>query len=157
MYPYVYRAMLSHMLDDPTNEVCGLIIGHESSPNEVTALAYKPINNVHEDTLAGFTLDPEQMLYTIEHSVQDIGSTQIRTIGCFHTHPHWSANPSGTDLDYAQTFENDFPWLIYGAMEGTVKYWHYKDQKFHPGQINMIRGVDLVNTNNKILEKLGLR
>lgn len=156
MYPYVYRAMLEHMLSDPVNEVCGLIIGHESTQGELVAVAYKPISNVHRDTLAGFTMDPSVMLNVLEKSVQTLDGNNFRVIGCYHTHPHWSYNPSATDLSYAQTFENDFPWLIYGAMDGTIKYWHYKDGKFHPGTIQMVNTIDMVSSNNRALKRLEL-
>jgi proteasome lid subunit RPN8/RPN11 len=87
------------------NECCGLIEGADT-PDGWRACAIHAATNVAEDPARRFLIDP-QVQFDLMRRLRD---SSLRIIGCFHSHPDGSAEPSATDR--AEAYENGFIYVI---------------------------------------------
>jgi proteasome lid subunit RPN8/RPN11 len=116
-------------------ECCGLIEGL-AVQDGFCALALHPAQNlaVAPDR---FEIDPADHVRAVK-SARERGR---RIIGCYHSHPQGSAEPSPRDLAGAQ--EDNFVWLIAAAdrLQGFV----YSAGGFMP--VGLATGADLVTSS----------
>lgn len=91
-------------------ELCGLLRGRGEA-----AIAVEPAANVAPDPSRRFEIDPAALFAT--HRDARAGGAAI--LGCYHSHPSGSADPSATDA--AQAAPDGRLWLIVGG--GTVRLW----------------------------------
>ncbi|WP_375403614.1 Mov34/MPN/PAD-1 family protein [uncultured Sphingomonas sp.] len=100
------RAIEAEAAASPTREVCGLLFGTAN-----TVAAYQSARNVAADSRSVFEIDPAELLAA--HRAQRSGGPAI--IGCYHSHPSGSPDPSPRDAAAAEP--NGWLWLIVGADE----------------------------------------
>ena len=102
------------------NECCGLLEGvRGDSGFRVTAL--HPVRNISPDA-AHFAMAPQD-----QFAAQKCARANGRgIIGCYHSHPGGSAQPSAADQ--AGAGEEDFLWLIAGDED--LRAFVYSDGKF---------------------------
>jgi proteasome lid subunit RPN8/RPN11 len=93
-----------------TREVCGLLFG---TAEAITA--HEPARNVAIDPRCAFEIDPAALLAA--HRAQRNGGPAL--IGCYHSHPSGSSDPSPRDA--ADAAPNGWLWLIIGR--GGARLW----------------------------------
>ena len=101
------------LLDEATasaHEVCGLLRGFGSRIDTA-----EPARNVAVDPARQFEIDPAVLLKAYR-SAREGGPA---VLGCYHSHPSGSADPSVTDA--AQAAADGRLWLIVGG--GTARLW----------------------------------
>lgn len=144
------------MLCDPVKEVCGLIIGHTAPDGVIEATTYKALPNTNPNPISGFEMHPEKMMKLI-NIISSLNDDKAKIVGCFHSHPHWSGQPSRTDYNAAKDFDNDFAWLIYGGLDGKILYHHFDGADFVKGDIQIHSGIHLNESQNiENLQRLGI-
>ena len=89
-------------------ECCGLIEGMRVESGWRAAALHQSAN-LAEDPARRFLIDPQRQ-FDLMRALRE-GETRI--IGCFHSHPNGSPEPSATDR--ANGLESDFLWLIAGG------------------------------------------
>jgi len=100
-------------------EACGLVIGREeyNSFKTVTQII-KSKNVAHIDPSHHFQIDPQVQFDTIRMLAKqnDIGTTEEKIIGHYHSHPDQPAYPSDTDIN--MVYEANLFWLITSVIRG---------------------------------------
>lgn len=86
-------------------ECCGLLEGSAASDGWQIRAVHETAN-LAADPQRHFLIDPQRQIELFRWLR---GSAQT-IIGCFHSHPGGSAEPSDTDL--AQAIESEFLWII---------------------------------------------
>lgn len=99
----VLDAIAAETIGSADREVCGLLFG---GPDRVNACL--PARNVAPDPFRAFEIDPAALLRA--HREQRRGGPAI--VGCFHSHPGGSSEPSARDAADAEP--NGWLWLIVG-------------------------------------------
>lgn len=108
------------------NECCGLIEG-ERDGNNWRALALHETKNLAENPRVHFLIDPE----THFSLLRALRGTEREIIGCYHSHPDGSAEPSATDRSSAN--EDGFLWLIAGREDEIAAFvYREKEKDFAP-------------------------
>lgn len=113
------RSMIRHAVSTETAEVCGLLLGHiktQLHDNNILVEEFVPVPNIAELPLAQFIMDPTKQLAVMESAFK---CGQI-VVGCFHSHPLWSNQPSETDRQAIQ--DNDYLWAIWGGTSNSIGY-----------------------------------
>ena len=87
------------------NECCGLIEGTDATDGWC-ALNLHETANLAPNPERHFLVDP-QVQFTLLKALRNSGT---RIIGCFHSHPNGSPEPSDTDRGAAA--EDEFIWLV---------------------------------------------
>lgn len=77
--------------------------------NGWTVKAAHEAMNIADEPQRRFLIDPQFQIGLLRR----LRSTERSVIGCFHSHPGGSAEPSVTDI--AAAIEPDFVWLIAGG------------------------------------------
>jgi proteasome lid subunit RPN8/RPN11 len=85
-------------------EACGLLLGVRERVDRAL-----PAANIAAEPERRFEIDPITLFAA--HRAARAGAPAI--VGCYHSHPRCSADPSATDA--AQAFDDDWIWLIVGA------------------------------------------
>lgn len=78
------------------NEGCGLLLGDLVTDHSIIINEFVPVNNVAQDPLHHFELDPN---IWVRHLM-----TSKNLIGLFHTHPHSTPIPSSQDIHDLQSY-----------------------------------------------------
>jgi proteasome lid subunit RPN8/RPN11 len=99
----------------PDREICGLLFGTTDRIEDARALP-----NVAERPEDSFELDPARLIAA--HRDERAGGARI--IGCYHSHPNGSADPSPRDLAAAQPGSL---WVIVGAV---TRAWRRTEDTF---------------------------
>jgi proteasome lid subunit RPN8/RPN11 len=100
-------------------ECCGLMEGvRDGEAVQVTALHPSP--NLADDP-DRFEIDP-----ALQFRLMREGRT---VVGCYHSHPRGTAEPSARDAEYA--FDSEFVWLIAGAA-GSLSAYVWDGARFAP-------------------------
>jgi desampylase len=89
-------------------ECCGLLEGMVTA-NGWTVTAAHEAMNIADEPQRRFLIDPQFQIGLLRR----LRSTERSVIGCFHSHPGGSAEPSVSDI--AAAIEPDFVWLIAGG------------------------------------------
>ena len=84
----VYDAMISHVLQTPTEESCGLLSGR----GDLITRAYQA-TNVAENRASRYEAEPLDVRRILEE-IDDAGQEHL---GIYHSHPNSPAYPSATD------------------------------------------------------------
>jgi proteasome lid subunit RPN8/RPN11 len=96
----------AHALEDPGNEVCGLIaVTDDGEPTATTVLRAR---NIHASPMK-FEIDPMELL-RLHNEIEDSG----RALGAiYHSHVRSPPYPSQTDVNFARSWPG-IEWLIVG-------------------------------------------
>ena len=84
----VYDAMISHVLQTPTEESCGLLSGRGDT---ITRLFQTP--NVAENRASRYEAEPLE----VRRILEEIDDAGLEHLGIYHSHPKSRAYPSATD------------------------------------------------------------
>jgi proteasome lid subunit RPN8/RPN11 len=102
--------VVAHALDDPGNEVCGLVA--VSDDDERTATAVLRARNIHESPMK-FEIDPAELL-ALYNEIEDAGGA----LGAiYHSHVRSAPYPSQTDVNFARSWPG-VEWIIVGLAAG---------------------------------------
>ena len=86
--------MFDHSLNLDPEEACGVLLGNKNQVSKNVR-----INNIHEEPLTRYTMDPNELLkVTLEAEKKDLD-----IIGFYHSHVYTQAFPSSTDIKEAIT------------------------------------------------------
>jgi desampylase len=109
--------ILAYAAAEPKREVCGLMFGSVTCVEMV-----QPCANVSPCPTDSFEIDPAALIAA--HKRARRGGPPL--IGCYHSHPNGSAEPSARDAESADV---NLPiWVI--VARNTVTIWRYDGQKF---------------------------
>jgi len=104
--------VVGHALEDPGNEVCGLVAVSEGDGERAAERVYRA-RNVHESPMK-FEIDPKELLdlhTTIEDEGWELGAI-------YHSHVRSAPYPSQTDVNFAASWPG-VEWIIVGLAAGT--------------------------------------
>jgi proteasome lid subunit RPN8/RPN11 len=115
--PELLDEMMAHALEDPKNEVCGVVaVEGDQSQSEIgqpiRAVDVHRAVNVHASPLK-FEIDPAELL-ELYNSIEAAG----RTLGAiYHSHVRSAPYPSQTDIGFAANWPG-VEWIIVGLADG---------------------------------------
>lgn len=92
-----FNQMLAHVLDDPTEERCGLLAGQDNRVERVL-----PVPNVLRSAVA-YQMDGREF-------IEAMAACDFEPLGIFHSHPAGPPVPSPTDI--AQALYPDSVYVI---------------------------------------------
>jgi proteasome lid subunit RPN8/RPN11 len=102
-------ALVGHVLEDPANELCGLIaVEGDRPPGSRRAVAVHRAANMHRSPLR-FEIEPME-LYQLTREIEDAG---LELGGIYHSHVRSEPYPSQTDINYAAGWPGA-EWVIVG-------------------------------------------
>jgi [CysO sulfur-carrier protein]-S-L-cysteine hydrolase len=106
--------LVAHALEDPGNEVCGVVSVEPERAADGAALAVRVhrARNLHASPLR-FEIDPKELLMlsnTIEEHGWEIGAI-------YHSHVRSRPYPSQTDINFAANWPG-VEWIIVGLADG---------------------------------------
>jgi proteasome lid subunit RPN8/RPN11 len=110
-------AVIAHALEDPKNEVCGVLaVAAEGAEEErvTRAVDVHRAVNVHASPLK-FEIDPSELLAlynTIEEHDLELGAI-------YHSHVRSAPYPSQTDIGFAANWPG-VEWIIVGLSDGAA-------------------------------------
>ena len=120
----ILEAILAEAARTPTVEICGLLFG---TADRIAAA--RPAANVAPDAARTFEIDPVALIAA--HRAQRLGGPRL--IGCYHSHPGGSPEPSARDREAA---EPGALWLILGS--GVARAWRATSDGFQPLSIEIV-------------------
>lgn len=108
------REIVAHALEDPRNEVCGVVAvaGDGSAAGASSAVGVYRATNVHASPLK-FEIDPKELLQLyseIEAHGHELGAI-------YHSHVRSAPYPSQTDVNFAANWPG-VEWIIVGLADG---------------------------------------
>jgi [CysO sulfur-carrier protein]-S-L-cysteine hydrolase len=120
--PELLDQVVAHALEDPRNEVCGVVavedelgseVGQTTRESQMTrALDVHRAVNVHASPLK-FEIDPSE-LFALYSEIEDAG----HTLGAiYHSHVRSAPYPSQTDIAFAANWPG-VEWIIVGLAAG---------------------------------------
>ncbi len=101
--------LIAHALDDPGNEVCG-VVAVESDP-PARALRVLRATNLHASPLK-FEIAPKELL-ELSNACEDLGKLGA----IYHSHVRSPPYPSQTDVNFAASWPG-VEWIIVGLAGG---------------------------------------
>jgi [CysO sulfur-carrier protein]-S-L-cysteine hydrolase len=102
--------LIAHALEDPKNEVCGVVAVKSGSPAQ--AVDVHQAVNVHASPLR-FEIDPMELLKL--HNSIDAAELTLGAI--YHSHVRSKPYPSQTDIAFAANWPG-VEWVIIGLTDG---------------------------------------
>jgi [CysO sulfur-carrier protein]-S-L-cysteine hydrolase len=103
--------IVAHALEDPGNEVCGLVA--VSDDEERSATAVLRARNIHESPMK-FEIDPAELL-GLYNQIEDAGGA----LGAiYHSHVRSAPYPSQTDVNFSRSWPG-VEWIIVGLSAGS--------------------------------------
>lgn len=113
------QQILAYCADAPEQERCGLLLGDDPA----CIAAWLPAANVASDPTKRFEIDPASLISA--HKAARTGGMAL--LGCFHSHPTGSVEPSPCDADLAR--DDGQLWLICAGQ--THALWRAGAQGLH--------------------------
>jgi [CysO sulfur-carrier protein]-S-L-cysteine hydrolase len=108
--------LIKHALDDPANEVCGVVAVEPAGELDADARAVRVYRarNVHASPLR-FEIDPKELL-GLSNDIEERG-WEFGAI--YHSHVRSTPYPSQTDINFAANWPG-VEWIIVGLAEGST-------------------------------------
>jgi proteasome lid subunit RPN8/RPN11 len=104
--------IVAHALEDPKNEVCGLVAVEPAKEHPKLANGVYRATNIHASPLK-FEIDPMEQ-YKLTETIEDQG-WEIGAI--YHSHVRSPPKPSQTDISFA-AWAGSIEWIIVGLATG---------------------------------------
>ena len=108
--PELLQEVVDHALEDPGNEVCGLIAVTEDASREARKVLRAV--NVHASPMK-FEIDPKELL-ALHTAIEDEG---LELGAIYHSHVRSPPYPSQTDVNFARSWPG-VEWTIVGLIAG---------------------------------------
>ncbi len=108
--PELLGEIVGHALEDPGNEVCGLVA--VTPDGERVATRVHRAVNIHASPMK-FEIDPKQLL-ALHNAIEDEGG-ELGAI--YHSHVRSAPYPSQTDVNFAASWPG-VEWIIVGLASG---------------------------------------
>ena len=107
--------VVAHALEDPSNEVCGVVAVEPRAESDGAARAVRVhrARNVHASPLR-FEIDPKELL-ELSNAIEERG-WEFGAI--YHSHVRSKPFPSQTDINFAANWPG-VEWIIVGLAEGS--------------------------------------
>lgn len=102
--------VVAHALEDPGNEVCGLVAVAEGGERAATRVLRA--TNIHASPMK-FEIDPAELL-ALHNEIED-GGGALGAI--YHSHVRSAPYPSQTDVNFARSWPG-VEWIIVGLAAG---------------------------------------
>jgi len=93
------------------DECCGFLYGHETATERVVTEAVPVANKSQDNKKRRFAVSPQDYLAAERYALQH----GLTLLGVFHSHPDHPAQPSETDLKFAQPY---FSYIIVSVRKG---------------------------------------
>ncbi len=103
--------LLAHVLEDPGNEICGVVAVEPPIDGDAQAAAVFRARNLHRSPLR-FEIEPRELL-ELANEIEERG-WEIGAI--YHSHVRSSPYPSQTDVNFAAGWPG-VEWIIVGLCE----------------------------------------
>ena len=112
--PELLGEIVSHVLEDPGNEVCGVIAVDPAAAGSDVADAVRVLRatNIHRSPLK-FEIDPDELLALWK----EIESEGLELVGIYHSHVRSAPYQSQTDVNFAANWPG-VEWIIVGLAPG---------------------------------------
>lgn len=112
----ILQAMIDHCVREAPLEACGLLGG---VPPRVSS--FHPLRNAARSETR-YDADPTDLVA----AVRDLRNREAQILAIYHSHPKWSAIPSGTDL--RENYYEDVPRIIVSLQhsEPEVRIWRLR-------------------------------
>jgi proteasome lid subunit RPN8/RPN11 len=104
-------AVVGHALEDPGNEVCGLVAVSADGEERTASRVYRA-RNVHASPMK-FEIDPKELL-DLHNAIEDEG---LELGAIYHSHVRSAPYPSQTDVNFAASWPG-VEWIIVGLSAG---------------------------------------
>jgi [CysO sulfur-carrier protein]-S-L-cysteine hydrolase len=105
--PELLDELVAHVLEDPANEVCGVVAVQAADAGQRQALRVLRARNAHASPLR-FEIEPEELL-ELWDACEEIG--ELGAI--YHSHVRSEPYPSQTDINFAASWPG-VEWVIVG-------------------------------------------
>jgi len=108
--PELLEEVLAHALEDPGNEVCGVVAvaANGAAPGRARAVRVHRATNVHASPLR-FEIDPKELI-ALYNAIEQEG----HALGAiYHSHVRSEPYPSQTDVNFAANWPG-VEWIIVG-------------------------------------------
>ncbi|HWD10222.1 MAG TPA: M67 family metallopeptidase [Solirubrobacteraceae bacterium] len=99
--------LIAHVLEDPANEICGVVAVDAAGPAAEAKRVYRAAN-LHASPLR-FEIEPKELLQ-LTNTIDALG-WEIGAI--YHSHVRSAPHPSQTDINYAANWPG-VEWIIVG-------------------------------------------
>jgi [CysO sulfur-carrier protein]-S-L-cysteine hydrolase len=105
--------LIAHVLEDPVNEICGVVAvaADESEPGTARAVAVYRAANRHASPMK-FEIEPAELL-KMHNTIEDRGG---RIGAIYHSHVRSRPYPSQTDINFAANWPG-VEWVIVGLVD----------------------------------------
>ncbi len=108
--PTLLEEVVAHALEDPGNEVCGLVAVADDDGREARR-TYRA-TNIHRSPMK-FEIDPKELL-ELHNAIEDEG---LALGAIYHSHVRSAPYPSQTDVNFAAGWPG-VEWIIVGLAAG---------------------------------------
>lgn len=108
--PELLQEIVDHALQDPGNEVCGLVAVKEDRDRPAAKVLQAV--NVHASPMK-FEIDPKELL-ALHTEIEDAG---LELGAIYHSHVRSPPFPSQTDVNFARSWPG-VEWIIVGLASG---------------------------------------
>jgi proteasome lid subunit RPN8/RPN11 len=108
--------LLAHVLEDPANEICGVVAAEadSSAPGAARAVHVYRAANLHASPMK-FEIEPSELL-KMSNEIEERG---WRIAAIYHSHVRSRPYPSQTDINFAANWP-DVEWIIVGLVAGAA-------------------------------------
>lgn len=103
-------------------EACGILAGFRTAGKRIVEEIYSTRNILNSPS--AYRVDPEEQL-KVFLLIEEGG---LEVVGFYHSHPHWSATPSNTDL--AQAYYPEHSFAIYSIPEQNLQSYFFAENRF---------------------------
>jgi [CysO sulfur-carrier protein]-S-L-cysteine hydrolase len=120
--PQLLDELLAHVLEDPRNEICGVVAveaGGLESRGQARAVRIHRASNLHASPLK-FEIEPKELFRLTE----EIEAAGCELGGIYHSHVHSKPYPSQTDINFAAGWPG-VEWIIVGLGAGEPEVRSY--------------------------------
>jgi proteasome lid subunit RPN8/RPN11 len=108
--PELLQEIVDHALEDPGNEVCGLVAVNDDGSRPASRVLRAV--NVHASPMK-FEIDPKELL-SLHTAIEDEG---LELGAIYHSHVRSPPYPSQTDVNFAASWPG-VEWIIVGLAAG---------------------------------------
>jgi proteasome lid subunit RPN8/RPN11 len=122
--------LVDHCKMSSSIETCGVLAGVIQGRSRIVKRIFKTRNVLGSSS--AYQIDAEELLQIFLQAERD----SIKVLGFYHSHPFWSAKPSGVDASSAHY--PGYSYLIYSVPEDDLKSYIWSGDKFVPERVRVV-------------------